>query len=57
MDAGGRKVVGEGTAVEMIEGLWYFWDETWSHTYGPFPTEAEAEAAVKRYCEEFLGAM
>ncbi len=34
---------------------WYFWDETWSNRHGPYPTKEEADAALKKYCEEYLG--
>ena len=29
---------------------WYFYDETWSNTHGPFDTYEEASEAHKRYC-------
>lgn len=34
---------------------WYFWDESWSTQYGPYETEEEARAGLKKYCEEVLG--
>jgi len=30
---------------------WYFWKETWSDAHGPYPTEADAQQALKRYTE------
>jgi hypothetical protein len=31
---------------------WYFWDETWSHSYGPYKTLLEAENALYDYCKK-----
>ena len=28
---------------------WWFWDETWSDAYGPYESEADANAAVNEY--------
>jgi len=36
-------------------GGWYFWDETWSHAYGPFATEREARRALDYYINMELG--
>ena len=31
---------------------WYFWDETQSNAYGPYPTQAEAQVAEDRYADD-----
>ena len=36
-------------------GLWYFWDETWSDRNGPYPTRRHAEADLIGYCLNYLG--
>ena len=33
----------------QIEDGWFFWDPTWSYTYGPYSTRDEAEARYKEY--------
>jgi hypothetical protein len=30
-------------------GKWYFWDETWGNSYGPYNTLEEAQKALKEY--------
>lgn len=30
---------------------WYFWDETWTHCYGPFPDENAARTKYAEYCK------
>ena len=30
---------------------WYFWNEIWVDSYGPYNTEEEAREALERYCE------
>lgn len=36
------------------DGKWYFWDETWSNSYGPFDTEDIAKDKLKNYCKLML---
>lgn len=36
------------------DGLWYFWDETWTDSYGPFDTEEQAKEAIRTYIITFL---
>lgn len=31
------------------EGLWCFWDETWTHVHGPFASEFLANLALQKY--------
>ena len=31
------------------EGGWFFWDETWSRSFGPYKTESDARDALKLY--------
>lgn len=31
-------------------GQWFFYDETWSNEHGPYPTHAQASAALAAYC-------
>jgi len=33
------------------DGSWYFYDETWSDTVGPYPTEKYARERLKDYGE------
>lgn len=33
------------------DGKWYFWNETWTDTHGPFHAEADARKAVSDYAE------
>jgi len=35
--------------VYIEDGWWYFYDETWSYCYGPFPNRGEAEVAHHWY--------
>lgn len=37
------------------DGAWFFLDETWANSHGPFETEQEAREELKRYCVECLG--
>lgn len=30
---------------------WYFWDETWSRSLGPWDTRGIARKELKRYCD------
>lgn len=41
--------------IEYINGQWYFWDETWSHTYGPYETEEEARRQMNYYINDEIG--
>lgn len=34
-------------------GLWYFWDETWTQYLGPFPDESYARKGIECY-EKYL---
>lgn len=38
----------------MLPG-WYFWDETWAYSYGPFETEEEARTKLNAYCRYSMG--
>ena len=33
-------------------GCWYFWDETWSDTYGPYKDEEECRNKLNGYAKE-----
>lgn len=33
------------------EGGWYFIDEVWANSYGPFQSEEKAREALQRYME------
>lgn len=35
--------------------LWYFWNETQDHEFGPFPTQEKAIDALQEYCQLVLG--
>ena len=32
------------------EGTWWFYDETWANEHGPFLSQTEAVAALRKYC-------
>ena len=36
---------------DIRESGWYFWDEVWLDSYGPYNTEQEAREALERYFE------
>ena len=36
---------------QLDDGIWIFWDETQAGYHGPYETEDEARAALKRYIE------
>jgi len=33
------------------DGLWYYWNETWSDRYGPYSGRTAADAALTRYTQ------
>ena len=37
-----------------FEGLWYFWDETWVDSYGPYDTEEIAREKLQEFCDKVL---
>jgi hypothetical protein len=37
--------------IELVGGLWYFWDEIWVNKYGPYHNKHEAERACAEYCK------
>lgn len=38
-----------------LEPGWYFWDESWSSCYGPYPTREVATNKMAEYAKEVLG--
>lgn len=38
-----------------LGGKWWFWDETWTETIGPYSSEALAGEALTTYCLDHLG--
>lgn len=46
---------GSSDPVEQRADGWWFWEESWAFANGPYATEAEARAALRRYCVEELG--
>ncbi len=34
---------------DETDKAWYFWDETWAHRHGPFPSREKAVEACSRY--------
>lgn len=38
----------------FIPDKWYFWDETWSDTCGPYDSESQAIAALDQYIKTAL---
>ena len=43
-----------GDDLEEYAG-WYFFEETWCDTYGPYPCLWRAQGELMRYCIEVLG--
>ncbi len=41
--------------LHMHEGKWWFWDETWANSHGPYDNRKAAKAALNVYCREVLG--
>ena len=37
--------------IYTVGGKWYFWDETWSVSHGPYSDKNEAESELDRYCQ------
>ena len=50
LDEGGLvpRVIKENPVYEK-GGKWYFWDETWSNTYGPFDSEEITRKKLENY--------
>lgn len=40
------------STVFMQDGLWWFWDETWSNKCGPFWSKEEACFSLRGYLKE-----
>jgi len=38
-----------------LNGLWYFYDETWANTHGPFSSYEEADKVLKEYINYLEG--
>lgn len=38
--------------LNIEEGRWYFWAETWADCEGPFKTRKAAEEALKEYVKQ-----
>lgn len=34
---------------------WYFYDQTWAASYGPYRTKKKVRTAFKKYVKDFLG--
>ena len=39
---------------QKVDNLWYFWDEIWTSTKGPYNTKKEAEEASEEYYRDEL---
>lgn len=37
------------------DGKWYFWNEVWTDSYGPYDTQAEAQHGMELYFKEMGG--
>lgn len=40
---------------QKADGMWYFWNETWSDEMGGFPTEEVARTRLADYCKYIGG--
>lgn len=38
-----------------LDGSWWYYDETWTTEFGPFPSSVLAEENCKLYAKEVLG--
>lgn len=45
---------GEPIFLSIEDNCWYFWDETWTKSHGPFSSLQEAEEQFEDYCNEFM---
>lgn len=45
----------EKSPIHQDDNGWWFYDETWSYRYGPFPTRRIAALELHRYIIEMLG--
>jgi hypothetical protein len=41
--------------ITIINGFYYFYDETWSHIHGPYDTFRECQEALGKYCDYLDG--
>ena len=39
------------------DNKWYFWDEVWADTYGPYNTEKEARSDLDWYVDFLLNGL
>lgn len=46
-----RREIDEYPEAGYVLGKWYFWDEIWVNTYGPFDNKEEATIELEKYCE------
>lgn len=44
----------ESDPVGRLDGIWGFWDETWTYWYGGFKNEAQAREKLEEYCRIYL---
>jgi hypothetical protein len=42
--------------IEQRKDGWYWWNETWTEDYGPYPAYRDALTAQRRYVDEVLDA-
>jgi hypothetical protein len=41
--------------VQKLDDGWYFYDETWTDAYGPYPTQLMTRIKCLEYCLDVLG--
>jgi hypothetical protein len=39
------------TPIFVKDGKFFFWDETWMNSYGPFDTKEQAQIELQKYAE------
>ncbi|CAA2141379.1 hypothetical protein [Hyphomicrobium sp. ghe19] len=44
-----------GSPLFEKDGQWFFYDETWANTHGPYINRDAAKRALHAYCWETLG--
>jgi hypothetical protein len=40
--------------IHGYDGQWYFWDETSTYRYGPYPTKDHAQKSLWFYCRDVI---
>lgn len=47
----------KGDPLFVENGKWYFYNESWTETHGPFNTEEEADKACNKYAADLYSSL